>query len=244
MKIKLPQFGKKKLDSYNKSELLSENSSMLMNDAYGELRTNLKFLLSDGKKVVAFTSANAHEGKTTTCLNTAIDFARAGHKVVVLDMDMRRPRVHRYFDVPASPGLSDKLGNFVKQCPILPTEYENLFVVPVGTLPPSPPELLMASEFDSVIAELKREFEYIFIDTTPINVVKDIAIIATMLDGVVFVVRENATTMEEVKHGVENLTRVKARILGFILNDSMGESIIAQYQYKRKSKRNSSKKSI
>lgn len=227
---------KKKISSYVKSELLTENSPFIITEAYKAMRTNLMFMLSDNKKVVAFTSAMESEGKTTTCLNMGIAFAQTGNKTLIIDMDMRKPRGHRYFEIPSSPGLSDRLGNFTSELAISKTEYENLFILPVGTIPPSPPELLMSPALDEVLEQLKREYDYIFIDTPPANVVTDIAIIANKLDGVVFIVRENETMLEAVKQSIDGLQRVNAKILGFILNDSVGDALFMQYRYKRKYK--------
>ncbi|MBQ2839817.1 MAG: CpsD/CapB family tyrosine-protein kinase [Oscillospiraceae bacterium] len=225
---------KKKISTYVKSELLTEDSPFIITEAYKAMRTNLMFMLSEDKKVVAFTSAMENEGKTTTCLNVGIAFAQAGQKILIIDMDMRKPRAHRYFEIPSSPGLSDRLGGFTKELPISKTEYENLYVLPVGTIPPSPPELLMSAAFDKIIEELRGEYDYIFIDTPPIHVVTDIAIIANKIDGVVFVVRENTVSLEIVKQSIDSLERVGAKILGFILNDSIGDSLFTQYKYRRK----------
>ena len=225
--------------SYVKSELLTEESPFIITEAYKAMRTNLMFMLSGGnytKKVVAFTSSMANEGKTTTCLNMAIAFAQTGKKTLIIDMDMRRPRVHRYFEIPSSPGLSDRLGDFTKDIPISKTEYENLYVLPVGTIPPSPPELLMSSTFDEIVAELREQYDYVFIDTPPIHVVTDLAIIAEKLDGVVFIVRENTVSLDIVKQSVDSLKRVNAKMLGFIMNDSKGDALFTQYKYRRKYK--------
>ncbi len=239
-------FGKKRIrhkkggsSSYKKSELLTEESPFIITEAYKAMRTNLMFMLSGGnhtKKIVAFTSSMENEGKTTTCLNMAIAFAQTGKKTVIIDMDMRRPRVHRYFEIPSSPGLSDRLGNFTNQLPISKTEYENLYVLPVGTIPPSPPELLMLETFDEIINELREEYDYVFIDTPPIHVVTDLAIIAEKIDGVVFVVRENTVSLDVVKQSVDSLKRVNAKMLGFIMNDSKGDALFTQYKYRRKYK--------
>ncbi len=225
---------KNKIGSYIKSELLTEDSPFIISEAYKSMRTNLMFMLSDGKKVVAFTSSMASEGKTTTCLNMGIAFSQAGYKVLIIDMDMRKPRAHRYFEIPSSPGLSDRLGGFTTELSISKTEYENLHVLPVGTIPPSAPELLMSPVFDEIIESLRGEYDYIFLDTPPIHVVTDLAIIANRIDGVVFVVRESTVSLEVVRQSVDGLQRVNAKILGFILNDSTGDSLFTQYKYRRK----------
>ncbi len=229
-------FKKKKsgASSYVKSALLTDDSPFIITEAYKSMRTNLIFMLQGDKKVIAFTSSMAGEGKTTTCLNSAIAFAQTGSKTLVIDMDMRKPRIHRYFEIPSSPGLSDRLGNFTKEIPITKTQYENLDVLPVGTIPPSPPELLMSDTFGKVLNELKEKYDYIFLDTPPIHVVTDVAIVSDFLDGIIFVVREKAVPLEMVKQSLLNLERVGAKVLGFILNASEGDSVFSQYKYRRK----------
>lgn len=231
-KFRIP--GREKSEVYVKSELLTKKSPFNIAEAYKSMRTNLMFMLSGGKKTIAFTSAEASDGKTTTCLNTAIAFAQTGNKVLVVDMDMRKPRVHRYFDIPAAPGLSDMLGGFVEDIPIFGTEYENLFVLPVGTVPPNPSELLMSETFAALLAALRGDYDYIFFDAPPVSVVTDVAVVASKLDGIVFVVREKKTVLETVKQSVRSLERVDAKVLGFILNDSSGEGLFAQSRYGRR----------
>ena len=94
----------------------------------------------------------------------------------------------------------------------------------------------MTTIFDEVLSQIREEYDYIFIDTPPIHVVTDLAIIASKLDGVVFVVRENTVALEVVKQSIDSLERVGAKILGFILNDSVGDSLFTQYRYRRKYK--------
>lgn len=226
---------KKKHKSYIKSELLSNDSPFIITEAYKALRTNLVFMLHDKKKMVAFTSTMASEGKTTTCLNVAIAFAQIGKKTLVIDLDMRKPRAHRYFDVPSTPGISDYLGGFEKEIPVKKTKYENLYVLPVGTIPPAPPELLMSPVVDDLFAKLREEYDYVFIDTPPVHLVTDAAIIASKIDGIVFVVRENGVAFDIVKEAVAGLENVGAKVLGFILNDSTGASPMSKYKYRYKS---------
>ncbi len=218
---------------YIKSELVSEKSPFMIAESYKSMRTNLMFLTAENKRVIAFTSALESEGKTTTCLNMAISFAEVGKKVLVIDMDMRKPRVNRYFEIPSSPGLSDRLGNFTETINISETAYPNLFVLPVGTIPPSPPELLASSTFDKILNELRDQFDYIFIDTPPTHVVTDVSVIANKVDGIVFIVRENKASVEHIKKSVISLERVGAKVLGFILNDSRNDKSVYRYKYKR-----------
>ena len=147
---------------------------------------------------------------------------------------MRKPRAHRYFDVPSTPGVSDYLGGFEKEIPVKKTKYDNLYVLPVGTIPPSPPELLMSATLDSLLEKIREEYDYIFIDTPPIHLVTDAAIIASKIDGTVFVVREDGVEIDIVKESLASLENVGAKVLGFILNDSVGASPMSKYKYRYK----------
>ena len=94
----------------------------------------------------------------------------------------------------------------------------------------------MSQSFDIIMEELREQYDYIFIDTPPIHVVTDLAIIAEKLDGIVFIVRENTVSIDIVKQAVDSLKRVNAKILGFIMNDSRGDALFTQYKYRRKYK--------
>lgn len=219
---------------YVRRSLLSDDSHFSIVEAYKKMRTNFLFMLGGDKKVVAFASTIANEGKTTNCLNLAISFAKVGKRVVVIDVDMRKPQVHNYLNVPLSPGLSDVLGKFVSDIPISKTAYENLDVIPAGTLPPAPPELLMTQEFSELLELLKEKYDYIFIDTPPVHLVTDLAVFASKIDGVVFVVREKTVPVSVLRKSIESLESVGGKVLGFILNDSERSTSFSKYSYRRR----------
>ncbi len=227
-------FRKNREDSFDKGKLICENTHFTIVEAYKRMRTNLLFMLGKDKKVIAFTSTSANEGKTTNCSNLGIAFAQAGNKTLIIDMDMRKPQIHNYFEAPVSPGLADVLGGFKDKANILKTQYENLFVLPAGTTPPSPPELIMSDAFLSLLESFKSEFDYIFIDTPPVHLVTDLAVVAGKIDGVVFVVREKGVSLELLKKSVASIEQVGGKILGFVLNDSGQASSYLQYRYRRK----------
>lgn len=223
-----------KKEKYVRRSLLSDESHFSVIEAYKKMRTNFLFMLGSEKKVVAFTSTIANEGKTTNCLNLAISFAKVGKKVVVIDVDMRKPQVHNYLDIALAPGLSDVLGKFVSYTPVYKTAYENLDVIPAGTLPPAPPELLMTREFEDLLASLKEKYDYIFIDTPPVHLVTDLAVFASKIDGVVFVVREKTVPVTVLHKSIEGLEHVGGKVLGFILNDSERSTAFSKYSYRRR----------
>lgn len=227
---------KKKNDAakYVRRSLLSDDSHFSIVEAYKKTRTNFLFMLGSDKKVVAFASTIANEGKTTNCLNLAISFAKVGKRVIVIDVDMRKPQVHNYLNVPLSPGLSDVLGNFVSDIPVSKTAYENIDVLPAGTLPPAPPELLMTKEFENLLDNLKEKYDYIFIDTPPVHLVTDLAVFASKIDGVVFVVREKTVPASVLRKSIESIEDVGGKVLGFILNDSERSTAFSKYSCRRR----------
>lgn len=219
---------------YTPSSILSPKTPFSVSEAYKAARTNLMFMLAgEGCKRVVITSANASEGKTTTCINMAITFAQTGSKTLIIDADMRKPRVHRNFRIQSSPGLSDKLGGFSDIDCIYGTEFDNLSVMPSGTIPPNPAELLSSKPMLSLLDKLSESFEYIFIDTPPVDVVTDAAALARYINGVVLVARHNTSTKESTKVAVTALEQAGAVVLGFILNDvNIDNTHYSHYKYK------------
>jgi capsular exopolysaccharide synthesis family protein len=219
--------------------IISDKSSFSIVESYKVARTNLMFKLNtmgnnDAKnKCVVFTSASEAEGKTTTCINLAISFAQTGLKILIIDSDMRKPSVHRYLNVQSGPGLSDKICGFAEDsvC-IYPCEHENLFVMPAGTVPPNPAELLMSPRLDDYLDVYLQKFDYVFFDAPPVGMVTDAAIVGAKSAGVVFVVRQGITRKEEVKESIRKLDQAGSNILGFILNDVSKEKSASYYYYR------------
>lgn len=204
-------------------QLLSETSSFSTIESYKTTRTNLMFKLmnNNDKKTVVFTSAQANEGKTTVCINLAVTFAQAGSRVLIIDADMRRSSVHRYLKTQSSPGLSDKIGGFAedKAC-VYRTVVDNLFVMPAGSLPPNPAELLLSNRMDSFLKVFTNSFDYVFIDAPPVGVVTDAAIIGAKCDGVVFICRRRFSRRDRIRKALNALNQVGANLFGFVFNDS------------------------
>lgn len=213
---------KKKHVKHNRFFVINDKTSFHTLESYKVIRTNLQFkLMNDNEgKCIVFTSANVSEGKSTTCINVAITFAQAGSRVLIIDADMRKPTVHRYLNVKSTPGLSDKICGFSDDdaC-IYRTDYENLFVMPAGSIPPNPAELLMSSRMDAFLDIFKKNFDYIFIDSPPVGVVTDAAVIGAKCNGVVFICREIVSYTDTIADSLESLKKAGVNILGFIMND-------------------------
>lgn len=200
--------------------IITEKSDFNTVETYKTIRTNIMFSLpkKNHGKVIAMTSAAPGEGKTTTCINMAITFAQTGAKVIVVDCDLRKPRVHRYLEEERSEGVSNILCGFAEpeNC-IKKNVRENLDVLTSGEIPLNPAELLETQEFSKLIEELQQKYEYVFIDTPPVTIVTDALIVAKLCMGIVVVVKENSTTFDMLDKAMDYLKKTKTQILGVIM---------------------------
>lgn len=202
-------------------------------EAFKIARTNIEFSAIDRKiRSLMVTSSAQSEGKTVTVANLAIAYAQMGRKVLLIDADLRRPSVHRYFGYVNRRGLTNVLigtGHYSEY--IQPTLTENLSILAAGPIPPNPADLLMSQTMTDLLAALTAEYDLVLIDCPPVGVVTDAAIIATKVDGVVFVVRSGATNKAQLKRAAGLLEQVKAHVLGFIMNGVNAESEDYYYYY-------------
>jgi polysaccharide biosynthesis transport protein len=210
-----------------------------MAESYRALRTSL--LLSNlgaPPKVIMVTSARPQEGKTTTSINTAIVLAQKGVRVLLVDADLRRPSVHKTLGMGPRSGLSNVLtGNATVQqtittSPILP----NLFIMPAGTPPPNPAELLASSNMRDVIAELRELYDHIVIDTPPTLSVTDAVVLSPRADATILVIRSGQTTKQALRRARDILMQVNAHVAGVLLNavDLTSPDYYYYYEYQGK----------
>jgi capsular exopolysaccharide synthesis family protein len=188
---------------------------------YRTIRTSIMFSAAGRPmKCIAFTSTMAQEGKTSTVTNLAISFSQLNQKVLVIEADLRRPRLHLIFKVRRIKGMSNYLAG---QTPLIEaaqvTSIENIWVLPCGPLPPNPAELLNSQKMKDLIDEAKQIFDIILIDTPPLLAVIDPVIVASVADGVAIVVRSNKTARKPFARAVEELKKYNANIIGVIVND-------------------------
>jgi non-specific protein-tyrosine kinase len=190
-------------------------------EAYRALRTNVQLSNVDQPaKVILVTSANPLEGKSTMAANLAVAMAQTGLSVVLVDADMRRPVLHRVFEVPNTNGLTTALlseqvslnGSLCK------TKVDNLSLIPTGPLPPNPSELLGSRRMLRLITVLREQYDAVIIDSPPVLAVTDPAVLATQVDGVIVVVSAGETRRDAAQQAVNNLQQVGARLLGVALN--------------------------
>ena len=211
---------KRPIDIDEVSRVLNEKSDFETVETYKAIRTSVMFSMpkADKGKVIVVTSSAPGEGKTTTSINLAITFAQMGAKVMLIDCDLRKSRVHRYLEIERKKGITDVLCGFCQLDKAIKRNVrENLDVIPAGEIPPNPAELMEAEEFKNVISTLQERYDYIFIDTPPITVVTDAAIAMKYSMGVIVVIRQDVTTYDMLDAAMENIKTTGVKILGAIV---------------------------
>ncbi|HXE79334.1 MAG TPA: polysaccharide biosynthesis tyrosine autokinase [Vicinamibacterales bacterium] len=200
--------------------LLHEGAPAAFAEAIRSLRTNVLFSSAEeGTRTIVVTSAGPGEGKSLVSGNLAVSLAQAGQRVLHIDADMRRPRVHEIFETTQEPGLSNLLvGDCKPSEAVRKTSVQNLWILPAGMIPPNPAELLGSKRCQEYFGRLGEHFDWIVIDSPPIMAVADAAILANSATGVVFVVGSDQTSRHSAKAAVEQLESVGAHIIGAVLN--------------------------
>lgn len=193
-----------------------DNSSVA--ESFRKLRTNLQFLAVDNPpRLIVVASSLPGEGKSTTAINLALVLAEAGHEVVVVDGDMRRPKMSEYLGVVGSVGFSTVLsGATTLDDALQPTRYQRLSVLSSGAAPPNPSELLGSMTAKKVLSDLRAKFDYVIVDSSPLLAVTDAAILAASSDGVLIMTRFGETKREQLAHAIKNLEDVGATVLGSV----------------------------
>lgn len=195
----------------------TDNSAIA--EAFRKLRTNLQFLTVDNPpRVIVITSSVPSEGKSTTAVNIALALAELDKNVVIVDGDMRRPTLHKYLDLVGPVGFSTVLSGGTSLGDALQkTRFPGLTALTSGAIPPNPSELLGSQSAKKLIVELRSQFDYVIIDSTPLLAVTDAAILAEAADGVLMISRYGRTKREQLTHAVGSLNDVGATVLGAVL---------------------------
>ncbi len=190
-------------------------------EAYKTIRTNLLFTLSTSEsKVVVISGAEPNAGKSTVSSNLAITMAQTGAKVLLIDGDMRKPSQHKTFRVKRNNGLSMILSGLLsfEEC-VCREVAKGLDLIPSGSIPPNPSELLGSAAMDDFLTEMQKHYDYIFVDMPPLGVVSDALVVGSKVAGVVLVSRQHQTTYEELERAVESIRDVQETLLGVIITD-------------------------
>ena len=203
--------------------ILHKKTPFVIQEAYRTARTNIIFSLSGEKgkcKRICITSANAGEGKTTTSLNLAITFAQTGSRVLLIDCDLRKPRIHQYLGVMKNDGLTTILANQKEfEDVVFHNLRPGLDCLTSGSIPPNPAELLASDNMTKLLDELSEIYDYIILDTPPVTVVTDAASLSQKVSGFMVVVREGYTNHESIEQALKLLKIAHSKVLGFFVND-------------------------
>lgn len=219
----------------NRKRLLTNESPFAIKEAYVKLRTSLMFCMTADKErpctSFAVTSAKPSEGKSLTAANIAISYAMLGKKVLLIDADMRKPTQRRLWRVEKPTGLCDFLAK-ISKLELDKVKDLPLWIVCTGTIPPNPSELLSSERMKHFVEESAKVYDYIIIDTPPINTVADAQIVSTYVDGVVLVVKSGDTTEDELNEAIDAVRRAGGNLCGTVLNDLNMKSVKYAYKYK------------
>lgn len=218
----IPKFNEDDKKNIKVNLLTSFNQNSLRADAYKILRTNIQFSKIDKPvKIIAFTSSTPEEGKTTTSINTAIAFAQSEKKTLLIDCDLRRPKVHKFFNIHNDKGIVNVLTNNVTEDYkeyIYKSEVKNLDILPVGVIPPNPSEMLASRRMKDFLDRIKENYDMVIIDTPPVGIVTDATILGKYIDGMIIVISSGKVDVEMSKKTKNDLQKVGVDILGAIIN--------------------------
>jgi capsular exopolysaccharide synthesis family protein len=192
-----------------------------LSEAFRDVRTSLLYSVpNQDSRAYVVTSAGPQEGKTTASTNLAITLASTGKKVLLVDSDLRKPRIHKTFDIDGGKGLTSCLvgQKSVEEC-VTRTEIDNLSIMPSGPVPPNPAELLGSARMKELIAELKGKYDTVIFDSPPVVVVTDAAVLAAECDGAIQVIWAGHTSRKLIELGKEKLEATGAKVTGIILNN-------------------------
>ena len=217
-----------------RSIITNESPKSPTSEAYRTLRTNIQFSnIDEDIKSIVFTSSGPAEGKSTTAVNLAVTMAQVGKRVLILDADLRKPTVHKFFNKFNSSGLTTIVveGNDYKEL-VQDTDIENLEILTTGPIPPNPSELLGSKKMKSLLSTLKDDYDMVIIDSPPVGLVTDASVLSTIADSVILVCAVGQAQINAAKNSKALLEKVNANILGVVMNKiPLNEGGYYKYHY-------------
>ncbi|HCE43556.1 MAG TPA: hypothetical protein DET40_08410 [Lentisphaeria bacterium] len=240
----------------DKKILFNYDPLSVVAEAYKTLRTNIQFAIGTGKRTgnaIAITSASPREGKTLTSTNLAIALAQMGKMTLLIEADMRRPKIADLFKIDSKQGLSDILigtinvegatrttadylmGNIEWEKLLGSQGIDNLHIITCGTIPPNPSELLLSAEFREMISDMRQKYDFIIIDTPPILPVSDASIIGTVVDGTVLIYQSDTTSRHLLLRAIQTLKKNQTKLIGIVINQLSFDVVMlksGRYKYK------------
>ena len=216
----VPQLEPKETGPLSRDLIAMKEPKSVYAEAYRAVRTSILFSSPDDPpRVFVVTSSGQQEGKTLTAVNLAITMALNDKRVLLIDADMRKPRIHKIFGIENKFGLSNLIGGSPDVGhAMMKTQVSTLIVMPSGPVPPNPSELLGSARLSKFIRLMREKFDVIIFDCTPLIAVTDATVLATQVDGVILVIKSGATRRAILKRGVKQLEDVQAKIIGAVLN--------------------------
>ncbi len=211
----------------NTEKTLHKNLAFTAIEQYKLLRTNLDFTLPEDEKcpVIGVTSSMRGEGKSTTSINLSYVLAEKGSRVLLIDADLRIPSIAKKLDIENDYGLTDLLRGKGAYNPEFQTYLlDNWYILPSGDIPPNPSELLGSGRMAKLLAQLREVFDYIIIDLPPVNLVSDAVSIASLISGMIVVIREEYTEKKELERCFRQLKLSNVNVLGFVMNEAQSGS--------------------
>ncbi len=217
---------------------LHKNLEFTATEQYKLLRTNLSFTLpeKEGCSIIGVTSSMRGEGKSTTAVNLSYVLAESRKRVLLIDGDLRIPSIAKKIRIESSPGLTDffRAGSSVVLATFKSSLLPNWYIMPSGTLPPNPSEILGSKRMNSILQNFSEQFDYIIVDLPPVNIVSDALAISKYIDGMIVVIREEYTEKKELETCFRQLRLSNVNVLGCVMNETKnGKGYYSKYKYKR-----------
>ena len=214
------------------SELITKyDPKSPISEVFRLLRTNIQYINKDEKSTaIMLTSTTPANGKTFVTANLAITLAQANKRVILVDSDIRKPRLHKVFELENTMGLSDYLRNSSDGLYIRKTNIENLSIVTAGTMVNNPSELIGQEKFKKTIEALKEKYDYVIIDSSPILMVTDSILVSRVVDATILIAIYNKTRIDDLKSAVRRINYVGGNVAGVVVNRT--KVILSQYNTK------------
>ncbi|EHP47286.1 MAG: CpsD/CapB family tyrosine-protein kinase [Clostridium perfringens] len=218
--------------------LVDKDPKSIAAESYRVLRTSLEYSSIDKElKSIVVTSSEPGEGKSTVAGNLASIIAQNNKKVIIIDCDLRRPTIHKKFGISNSIGLTEYIIGKNDLNNVIQILNENFSVITSGRIPPNPSEILSSKSMENLLKALSVCYDYVILDTPPLTAVTDAQILAGKCDGTILVVRAESTSKESIIKAYKELEKVRANVLGAVLNGIKGNNKIYYYAEDNKKKK-------
>ncbi|MDZ4992158.1 polysaccharide biosynthesis tyrosine autokinase [Clostridium perfringens] len=224
--------------------LVDKDPKSIAAESYRVLRTSLEYSSVDKElKSIVITSSEPGEGKSTIAGNLASIIAQNNKKVIIIDCDLRRPTIHKKFDISNSIGLTEYIIGKNDLNNVIQVLNENFSVITSGRIPPNPSEILSSKSMENLLKALGICYDYVILDTPPLRAVTDAQVLAGKCDGTILVVRAESTSKDSIIKAYKELEKVRANVLGAVLNGIKGNNK-SYYYYNEKNKEKNNKKKV